>query len=183
MHDSNNYVSHYEYIKIIALAWIDQEEYWPEPKKQKRHLSEVPDEELIIKEARQTRARRGGRTSPMSETSEEGTQKRTRLLRATPTKGPKRHNASVTDISLHPSKGSLMCRLATNCQHIPVKSRSNRPRCQLHRWARGRDGVAVMNQIIGCSICCVDLCVPCFGVFHKEANLIDMKDTIAAIEK
>ena len=183
MHDSTNFVTHYEYIKIIALAWIDQEEYWPEPKKQKRHLSEVPDEELIIKEARQTRARRGGRTSPMSETSEEGTQKRTRLLRATPTKGPKRHNASVTDISLHPSKGSLMCRLATNCQHIPVKSRSNRPRCQLHRWARGRDRVAVMNQIIGCSICCVDLCVPCFGVFHKEANLIDMKDTIAAIEK
>jgi len=82
---------------------------------------------------------------------------------------------------LHPSRGSLMCRLATNCQHMPVKSKSKRPRCQLHRWARGRDGTAVMNQIIACSVCCVDLCVECFNIFHKEANLGDWKESIGAI--
>ena len=186
LHDSETYATHYDYIKMISLAWIDQEGYWPEPKKKKRSLE--PIEEGIIINERQSRARREGQTSPMSEMSEmtQNTRRAARIITAaTPSTntGRKRSNTSVTDISVHPTKGTLMCRLTTNCQHIPAKSRSRRPRCQLHRWARGRDGVAVMNQIISCSLCNVDLCVPCFGLFHKEPNLLDMKEAIASSGK
>ena len=184
MHDSTNFVTHYEYIKMISLAWIDQEGYWPEPKKKKRSLASIEEGTIINDGGR--RARRGGRTSPMSDMSESTQHHRAPRIMTTSqtsTNGRKRHNTSVTDISVHPSKDSLMCWLTTNCQHIPVKSRSTRPRCQLHRWARGRDGVAVMNQIISCSLCNVDLCVPCFGLFHKEPNLLDMKEAIAASGK
>ena len=100
-------------------------------------------------------------------------------LRVKPGKGKMRHNASITYLALHPTKGALSCRLATNCQHIAAKSRSQRPRCQLHRWARDRKGGAVMNQIISCAVCCVDLCVPCFGLFHREPNILDLKEEIA----
>ena len=124
-------------------------------------------------------------TSIMSDMTDTVTaQRRNSSIAAAPHtvgKNKKQQNMSVTDATLHPSRGSLMCRLATNCQHMPVKSKSKRPRCQLHRWARGRDGTAVMNQIIACSVCCVDLCVECFNIFHKEANLGDWKESIGAI--
>ena len=183
MHDSTNYVSHYDYIKMIALAWIDTEYGYQKELKKKRSLP--PIAEGIIINNGQRRARREGRSSPMSEVSEI-TQNSRRVARVTHNTASsissttrKRANTSVTDKSVHPTEGILMCRLTTNCQHIPATSRSNRPRCQLHRWARGRDGAAVMNQIISCQICNVDLCVPCFGLFHKEPNLLDMKKTIA----
>ena len=35
MHDSKNYVSHYEYIKQVSLAWINQDLYWPKKAPQK----------------------------------------------------------------------------------------------------------------------------------------------------
>ena len=40
-----------------------------------------------------------------------------------------------------------------------------------------------MKQVLTCSVCRVNLCISCFNIFHKEANLLDRKDAIAKYEK
>ena len=84
-------------------------------------------------------------------------------------------NPFINDSFLHPSTGSLKCCLITHCRHLPVESKKKKERCQIHRWDRGRDGLAVMSRVITCSIWDVDLCLPCFTMFHKEANITDQR--------
>ena len=88
---------------------------------------------------------------------------------------------NVDDKSLHPG-GKLNIRLNNSFQHLPVQSNGKRPRCALHRWARNRKGPEVMKNVVCCSICRVNLCISCYSLFHKEADLFGMKDEIAAKE-
>ena len=155
MIDSKDAVSHYDYIKEIALAWINQEMYWPKEVKKRK----VEQDDGKRKTRRQT-------ARSLEIKSHSSSQK------ATP----------FNDKTLHPT-GRLSCRLTTSVQHFPEWPTISRPQCQLHRWARNRQGREVRGAIVTCSICRVNLCVPCFKIFHTEAYVVGKKKEIAASSK
>ena len=167
MHDSKETVTHYDFIKQIALAWINQEMYWP-----KKHPAAVASSKKRKRQGDENRqiTRRVAAEQiehDVSSVSSVGS------------------GVRVNDASLDPIKGKLNCRLNTTVQHFPSKPKAKRPRCALHRWARGRDilGVdrkgEVMKDLITCSFCQVTVCISCFHVFHKEADLLELKCQIA----
>jgi hypothetical protein len=86
----------------------------------------------------------------------------------------------INDDGLHPINRRLKMRLNYSVQHYPENSRSKKPKCALHRWARGRDGKNVTSRVVQCSVCRVDLCITCFNSFYKEANILGKKEDIAA---
>ena len=167
-------MSHYEYIKAIALAWIEPEEYAPQRIARKRKSRE--DKEVSMgsrSRRRMTQIHRSTSSSTVSGLTSIGAS-------TNAAGGDSNRNGTINDNSLHPSSGKLRCRLNTAVQHLPEYSKVKKRRCQLHRWARDRKGEEAMSGIIRCSICRVDLCVKCYQVFHKEANLVDKKICIAA---
>ena len=159
MIDSKAAVSHYDYIKEIALAWVNQELYWPKRIAQKKRKAQGD----IDNGKRKTRP-----TVRILETGSVSTA-------STCSKAP-----NVTNETLHPS-GSLRNRLNTSVQHLPEKPSTKRPICQLHRWARGRGVNEVRGGILKCSVCRIHLCIACYKLFHTEASIVERKDEIAAI--
>jgi hypothetical protein len=153
LHDSNKTLSHYDYIKQIALAWVNQDMHWPTKKITRKRKT-------VSNEPRQTRSRLSIDVD----------------VESTSTSSTK--CIPVDEKTLHPVKGRLSSRLTTAVQHFPEVPVAKRPRCQLHRWARGRQGKEVMSNVITCSICRVNLCVPCYNLFHKEANITELKEKI-----
>ena len=140
---------------------MDRDNYWAKDTKCNVNNKEVP-EGIIIKK------RRRGEQSDLSSVS----------VGSSLISDDKKLNKKVTDNSLHPTQGALKCRLDLHMHHLPNSSKSKNPRCALHRWAWGKDGKAVMSNIISCSICGVDLCVPCYKKFHLEADLTQHKESL-----
>ena len=155
MIDSKAAVNHYDYIKEIALAWINPDIHWPKKISQKKRKAPKDDGK------RNTRASRALDESSVSSSIASS--------KATP----------FNDKTLHP-RGKLACRLQHAVQHFPECTTVSRPQCQLHRWARNREGKEVRGSIVTCSICRVNLCIPCFKTFHTEAYIVGKKDEIAA---
>ena len=156
--DSDKILTHYDFIKAIALSWINREQYWP--KEQTKKIKRKPDDNQIM-----TRQKKRVEFESLSSSSNNS-----KCIR-------------INDSTLHPVSGKLNCRLNTSVQHFPEEPKTKRPRCALHRWARGREEGEVMKQVLTCSVCRVNLCISCFNIFHKEANLLDRKDAIAKYEK
>ena len=126
MLDSKDEMSHYDYIKSIALAWINLEQYWPKkttkPKKRK-----VPVETFTIK--------RGKRRVVESN------------ARACSSKNSK-NKEPIIYVTLNPSNGMSSFRLNNSLQHPPKATKSKTSRCQLHIWARGRGGNEVFDSVM-----------------------------------
>ena len=158
MIDSKKAVSHYNYIKEIALAWVNPELYWP---KKIRPTKRKAKGEIDSNKRKTRSAVRHLDTESVCTTS---------------SKAP-----NVTNESLHPATGNLSCRLNNSVQHLPECPSVKRPICQLHRWARGRDAKEVRGGIVKCSVCRIHLCISCYKVFHLEASIVEKKDEIAAV--
>ena len=161
MVDSKEALTHYEYIKKIALAWINKELHWPQKHRKKRSS----EDSLTSSSTTTTRAKK----RLLEVSFEDDT--------STNSKAPR-----ITDKALDPVAGALMNRLNTLYSHFPLEVNVSRPRCQLHRWARGREKgkKEVMGTLVRCSHCNVTLCVKCFSVFHTESCLLAKRDEIAA---
>jgi len=172
-------LSHYDFIKSVALAWIEPEVY-----DKKEIISNNTRKRAASVLEEEGSARRRGRVQRRMDSSLATSTTASTLTSATilglSTATSSTRNATINDHSLHPSNGKLRCHLNTAVQHLPEVPKGKKHRCQLHRWARGREGKEAMSGIICCSICRVDLCVPCFQMFHKEANIIEKKKEIAA---
>ena len=164
MHCSTNYCSHYDFIKQVALTWIDPNAYGPN--KKKRAAIHVDDDGSISR-VRQRRLSYNTRSSDDSSS-----------LGSVVTR-----NSTVNDKSLHPVNGRLKCRLDVFCDHHPIsfKEATRAHRCQLHRWARGRDGKEVRDlTVLYCKTCNVSLCAgECWRLFHSVEDLNSVKETIA----
>ena len=159
LHRSKDTVSHYNFIKQIALAWINPE-LFPTPKvssakrksrEEKTHINTRSKKRIIVEPDTFSG------TSSSSKCNQ------------------------VDDKTLDPVTGKLSIRLNTTVQHFPELSNAKKPRCQLHRWARGREGSVVCSNVLVCSICRVSLCINCYNIFHKEANLKARKDYISQL--
>jgi Transposase IS4 len=149
-------LSHYEFRKAIALAWLDPDQYDTmtvdvssiSPAMGKRKHNEVDDSE--------TRVTRGSGGS----------------AKITSFKKIKRSN-KVTDASLDPNDGLYCNRLKVFPRHWPVEPYlSKRPKCAFHRWAADLEE---KTHVVMCSECKVHLCIGCFKMFHEETDLKSKK--------
>jgi hypothetical protein len=156
MIDSRQAVSHYDYIKQVALAWVNQDQYWP----------------IVQKVSNKRKAKDDGKRSTRSANK--------KLDIDTASMSSNNSTIDIKDGHLHPITGKLSCRLNTSVQHLPEKKKGKRNRCALHRWARDRDPPEVFGGVILCSVCQVHLCISCYNIFHKEQDIVGKKECIAA---
>ena len=156
LHSSKAAVSHYDFIKQVALAWINKERYWPKTiKLADTTKRKSTDDSTNI----QTRARR-------LQIEDDASSQRS-ICRM------------VKDDRLDPINGLLKMRMNYSVQHYPENSTAKKPKCALHNWARGRNGAVVTSRVVLCSVCQVHLCITYFNTFHKEANIVGKKKQIA----
>ena len=137
--------SHHDWIEAIGYAHLDPDEDWPRRKS--------PSE------------------SPMTTTSS-----------ASKTRVPK-----IDSKALSPTRGRMKVRLDTSVNHMPVVPRGP-PRanvCQLHRWAdkefnpstdeTGRKKTTkpagAWTGVMRCTVCDVNLCIPCWEIFHTKERI------------
>ena len=90
--------------------------------------------------------------------------------------------------SLHPTDGALKCRLDSTLDHIPRscprKSNKSENICQLHRYANkkvtGEDNLPPGSRggVMYCATCRVNLCLPCYYLFHKSDSVAQECSTI-----
>ena len=90
--------------------------------------------------------------------------------------------------SLNPEKGALKRRLDDSLDHLPIrcplKSDNSKDICQLHRFAHklttGKDNLPPGSRanVMYCATCGVSLCLPCYYLFHKTADLTTKTSTI-----
>ncbi len=186
MHQSDATMTHYEFIKMVAMAWLDRENHGALKWKRKRRASASVEEEdtsLVIKSAKNRRSSsssRGTSSSTQSWCSSVGdddanSQSVSNAAVAMPVR-----NITLNDKSLEPN-GKLKCRLNNYLAHNPCPSTNKRPKCQLHRWARGRGKKEVRGgkMVVHCSVCGVDLCFQCWRTFHMCADVVSLKEQIA----
>lgn len=100
----------------------------------------------------------------------------------------KQRNARIDTMALSPIRGRMNVRLDhTNFRHVPIKQ-TGRGVCQLHRWAAKEDGGdkeknnkpagSRGNHVAFCEACQVNICIPCWKLYHFEH---DLKPHIQAI--
>ena len=156
-HDSKKILSHYDYIKQISLAWINQDLYWPKRITRPAKRRHEPDTTI-------TRSRKRIVDSDLLSVASSSASSR-----CTP----------IDNDTINPISGKLNMRLNHSVQHFPEEPTAKKPKCALHRWARDREPPEVQSGVTTCSVCRVNLCINCYHIFHKEANLIGKKKAIA----
>ena len=175
MHQSEDFMTHYDFIRSIVMAWIDQENYWPKKRKKRAKGIRLPDNQCD--DSSSTRRSRRRLQSASCSLSSDCVSAVTEVAGVSAASS---RNITMNDKSIDALTGSLKCRLDSFVLHHPVKSENKRAKCQLHRWARGRDGKEIRGvNVLHCSICRVDLCFSCWRTFHECANLFEKKDEIA----
>ena len=126
IHQSEGALSHYDFIKSVALAWLDKENHWPKEGRRKRAISEVVETSLVLG----TRSRRSLHSNSSNSSSsltcsvpysssgrfksgvgDQSTEETTVCIR----------NVTMNDNSLHPN-GVLKCRLNNYIDHFPCPS-------------------------------------------------------------
>ena len=156
MHDKS-VMSHLEFCKQIAIAWLDPHNSWPRLK-------------VVISTRRQNSEAR-------SIASSVSTGMVTRSLSSKQEK--KKRARRFTDGSLDPTKGSLSDRLH-QVQHWPLMDGVlDSASCQLHRWASGGGKRRRGQNLFKCSYCEVTLCERCFLTYHTVVDLLAVKKQLA----
>ena len=142
-------LSHYDFIKSIALAWIDPKTYWPSTWHSRKRNQ-------VMKLASQA-----SRISSDNSTASDGVSTRRQLNMDS-------RNIRFTEQTLNPYDGLLRCRLDNKLSHLPEKSTKIDPQCQLHYYFYKKKMKA---QILKCSSCNVTLCVGCYKLFHEVPSI------------
>ncbi len=149
-------LSHYDFRRAIALAWLDPENFWP-------GFHKFCESEYGTK-------RRRTETRVTSEEASATTRSTTKKKRETPP-----YCARVNDKALCPMNGALKDRLQVIAGHWPRPvEHAKAPRCQVHRWA----GVEHKAGIYCCAACNVNLCIACFEMFHTQADIVQNKEEL-----
>ena len=146
----HKYLSQYDFKSKVCLCWIDSR-FIPKTGKRKAESSPTVAEVTVTNEEEM---------SCLSSTRLSGTVWCSR----------------VNDRSLDETAGSLKIRLNHQEQHWPSTPIVDDARCQLHAWATG--GNKYRMRICYCSTCNVNLCVDCYRLFHTQANLKGMKESL-----
>ena len=144
-------LSHHNFQKAIALAWIGG-----------------PEEEQVQKKNIFTpHKRKRCATSSIATNLSPLTLDTSLLIESTKLK-PK--CTRVTDESLQTDKGRLRLRTNASLDHLPDPGKY-RARCALHRLV----GSETQQQIMYCQTCNVHLCISCYRFFHKIDDVNTLK--------
>ena len=148
IHDREPPLNHYEYIRAISLAWLDQSVYWIRKKKKQS----------------------GNVASSSSQASNNSVISRLRR-----TQQPKTVSKSTTftKTSLDSYSGSLRCRLDRHYTHLPERTGQSVGNCQLCYWTSKK---RVRSYVFKCSSCQVLLCLDCYKPFHELIDLEVLKN-------
>ena len=146
IHEIQAPLTHYDFIKKIALAWIDPENYWPK------------------------QTTRSAKTSISSSSTSTTRSIITRLSSVPP---PPKKMATFSNRSLDPYIGALRCRLDRNLDHLPVENDKPHANCQLHFYL---SKVKRRSKMMKCNTCNARLCIDCYKKFHTVPDLKTQKD-------
>ena len=149
-------ISHYEFHRQVALAWLKPDEYWGKKSEKKQRRS--------------PRSHSGSSTESIVSTSIGA--RRSLYIQSEDKKETRCHR--VTDMSLHPFTGKLKDRLNISKMHLPIEATKSDSRCQLHMWAAN---MRFRTNIV-CTTCNVTLCIRCFAHFHLVHDLVKSKAMI-----
>ena len=149
-------MTHYSFRESIALAWLDQEKFWP---------------------SRYARCYRGDSKGTS------GRKKQASLSRVTRSSINASHSSesliskscsTLNKYSLEAGSFNKRLILKDDYTHLPAPAVSKHSECQLHKWANKR----TRKQIAYCADCNVCLCIKCYKVFHTVADLNRIKSDI-----
>ena len=146
LHDLKPHWIHYEYIRAISLAWLDQETYWPSRKKTST-------------------------SSSIAQSNESSTSSMMSRLRPSNTTVVTR-SVTFTNKTLDAYSGALRCRLDRHFAHLPERGDKKVNSCQLCYW---KNKERVRSQVLRCNTCQILLCIDCFKPFHEVADLNMLK--------
>ena len=150
-------LSHYEFRKMIALAWINPSQFAGGDKKNLKR--KCGDDN--ISSARSTQ-------SSISSSESCNSVKK---------------GAYISDESLHPYHGALKIRLSGLYHHCPAHPYAKDPTCSLHWWAADDNAYKRRGNIMRCDCCNVNLCIDCFPLFHRIKDVKRLKSEIKKIIK
>ena len=93
--------------------------------------------------------------------------------------------------ALSPTRGVLNKRLNETLPHLPVfpSAKKDNRVCQLHRWAYNQKTGShdippgARTGVLQCKVCTVNLCVPCFSIWHESRKMRPQIDVILANDK
>ena len=150
--EKKDLMSHHDFRKSIALAWIN-----PDPVS--------PSKEVAI-----TRKGRGD-NEEASVASSVTMSTIHSIIR--PTRGIICRATPVNDGSMRTTSALSRRRLDTTLDHFLDMAKSS-ARCALHRWV----GIELERNTYYCAACNVNLCIICNRAFHKVPELLSMKTQI-----
>lgn len=183
LHDRSEYAAdHMLFIDMIARAWLEPAVYWPHKDKVKQGKAEAAQGEVRL-------------FSPTSSSISSSRRSLRSNLQQQQDCKKRKKNARVSDAALDPIKGSLNKRLDhAYYRHWPSNATTQKPRCQVHRWAIPKKKVeksigegnvieiesrpVVMKGVHHCIDCSIDLCVGCWEAYHTIANVNELREEI-----
>ena len=141
MHDLKQPLSHYEYIRAISLAWLDQKNYW-------------------------TKKKTTTSSSAVSQSSDSSFISRLRSA----DKPVVTKSVAFTNKSLDAYSGALRCRLDKHHDHLPIRGENKVNTCQLCYWKSKSRVRAQVMKCTTCQIyLCLDCFKPFHEVFNLES--------------
>ena len=69
-------------------------------------------------------------------------------------------------------------RLSMAYDHLPLPQVNSNVCCALHNWVANDKTRRYKKNLMYCADCCVHLCIKCYKRFHKEPNLLLIKNSI-----
>ena len=142
MHDIKP-MSHYEFQKRVALAWINQQECWPV-----RSNAYVNNLSLAWRVTTTTPSVCMTENTVSSLGSQSTTTEMPHIIccnKATP----------FNDKTLDPKTGKLRIRLDNTQPHWPLENQKSEANCQLHKWVTGKKRKAVWCVVLFVMLLCV----------------------------
>ena len=148
-------LSHHDFRKAIALAWINPEMHYKQEEGATRKMLKCNN----------PRKRKATVTTPPPRKAHD--------LLAT-----KKRTMQMTDKTLAENSKLSIRRLDSSLDHLPVPAKDN-ARCSLHRWV----GVETEKDVCFCSACNVNLCHKCYKSFHVTTDIVGMKERVRELYK
>ena len=203
MHDLKPPLSHYEFHRAIALAWLSPSTYWKQQPvfvavSQGTSASSpsattvstlTPDGNRQLGVARRGRKRRRSTSIPTHDSTTTCT-----ATASTPTTSSTTASTSsscAAKASKHTKISSWIedkafvegaslntTRLNMAFQHFPVPPANNNACCQLHSWVAKDKKRRYKKNLAFCPDCQVHLCMKCYSRFHKDHNMLAQKESL-----
>ena len=153
-------MTHYYFRESIALAWLDQEKFWPS--RYSRRCRSDSNGTSTKKQASKKQA-------SLSRVTRSAT-----IASNTTTSSIHKSCSTLNQFSLEGGSFDNRLILRDDYTHLPAPAISKHSECHLHKWADKR----TRKQIAYCADCNLCLCIKCYKVFHTVVDLNRIKNDI-----